>query len=228
MGKSNKQQTSIGTSSFLVLAAGALIAAVLFVSTYMPNKARADDIVTVSFETEASYTMGPGDSEPLACKLAFFRASLEAAHQAANRFAEQRLIQFGNRDKSELVCLVADNLRAEPIWDHWNKEGGVSTYTVRIHAVVRLSDFIGAQLAILSFSRKEATENFRDEMSPPIPALFSPGLALAKAYWLIRNDELRISIIYLDRLTQRYPNWREAYEVKAMALGLQNKAKAMQ
>ena len=45
--------------------------------------------------------------------------------------------------------------------------------------------------------------------------------------WLIRKNELRIAIIYLDRVTQQFPNWKEPYEVKATALGLENQPEAM-
>ena len=149
------------------------------------------------------------------------------ASQAASWFEGQRLIQFENGDKNELVSLVADNLSHKLLRDVWKKKGGAATYSVQIQAVVRLSDFIDAKLAALNFFRQEAEENYRDEMTPPLPDPFSPGLALAKAHWLIRKNELRIAIIYLDRLTQKYPNWREAYDVKATDLGLQNQPDAM-
>ena len=72
------------------------------------------------------------------------------------------------------------------------------------------------------------TENFRDEMEPPPPEFLKPGRALAKAFWLIRKNELRMAIIYLNGLAHQYPNWREAYEVKAEALRLQHQFNEMQ
>lgn len=73
----------------------------------------------------------------------------------------------------------------------------------------------------------EWKENYRDEMTPPLPVPFELGRALAKAHWLIRKNDLRIAIIYLDRVTQQFPNWREPYEVKATVLGLENQPEAM-
>jgi hypothetical protein len=228
MRTSIKHPSSFEKGAFSRLKKGVTIAAVLFAVLAGIHGARADDVTALHFETEASYTLGPGDSEPLARKLALFRAGRKAAYQAAERFEANQWIQFENKDRCELVSLVADRLASEVLRDHWERGGKASIYTVRIRAVVRLSDFIEAQLEVLGFRRQEATAGYRDEMSPPLPAPFHPGLSLAKAYWLIRNNELRIAIIYLDRLTQRYPNWGEGFELKAEALGLENQPDAMQ
>jgi len=56
-------------------------------------------------------------------------------------------------------------------------------------------------------------------MSRPL----KPGHLLAKAYHLIDHQKTRQAIIYLDNLTRRYPAWRELYEIKAMALQMQNR-----
>jgi tetratricopeptide (TPR) repeat protein len=69
--------------------------------------------------------------------------------------------------------------------------------------------------------------NARRQNRPPIDLSNKPGQALAKAYWLIDRKEWRRAIIYLDRITRQYPNWPEAYEVKAVALKHENQIDAM-
>jgi len=195
---------------------------------FAAGAARADDAVSLNVESEASYKLGPGDSKLLARKLAVFRAKRKAANQAADRFAKQRFIQFVDRDKNELVALVADQLDAELLQDQCKTIDHVTTCYVRAHTVVRLSDFIDAQLAGLRMEIHEDQESYHDKMKPPAPVPLKPGQALAKAYGLIHKEEWRMAIIYLDQLTHLYPNWGEAYEVKAVALRFENQLGAMQ
>ncbi len=186
------------------------------------GSAWADDAVALEIQSEAAYTLGPGDSKPLARQLALFRAKAKAAYQAADRFERQKLIQFVDRDKNELVHLVADRLRVDGVHDQYRVHKQTTTCSVRARATIRLSDFIEAQLTSLRLGQKEDEDNYRNEMEPPIPNPLEPGNALAKVYRLIDKQELRMANIYLDRLEENYPNWREIYELKAMALRLEN------
>ncbi len=214
-------------SGFAALTAGTVITAVVLTGILAVRTADDDDAVTISFETEASYTLGPGDSKPLARALAVFRARREAADQAADRFARRRLIQFVDKDKNELVHLVADRLDSDLLQNQFRAEGDSVACTVRARTVVRLSDFIDAQLASLRLGADEDTAGYRDEMEPEVPVPLKPGQAIAKVYRLIDKQELRMAIIYLDRLALQYPNWWEIYELKAKALGLQDRPARM-
>ncbi len=195
--------------------------------------AGAEGNVSLTYKIEASYTMGPGDSKALAHKLALFRAKRKAADQAARDFERQKLIQFKNGDHDELVALVAEKLTFSFIFDKWKSNDEHRTYSVDIQTEVKLSDFIDAQLDILKLQHKKSTDNFREEMEPAPTELLKPGRALARAYWLMRTDELRMAIIYIDGLIRQYPNWQEAYDIKKMAqkqqyqLGAPNKHRAM-
>ena len=93
--------------------------------------------------------------------------------------------------------------------------------------MVRLSDFIDAQLASLRLGAREDEEDYRHEMEPSVPMPLKPGQALAKAYRLIDKKELRMAIIYLDRLADQYPDWWEIYDIKALALRLQDQPARM-
>lgn len=180
---------------------------------------RADDAITQNIETEASYTMGSGDSRLLGRTLALFRAKRKAARQAAERFAEQRLIQFVDRDKRELVLLTADSLHADVLQLDFLTQDGNEACVVRARITVKLSDFVEAELASLRLGAEEDLENYHDEMEPEIPLNLRPGHALAKAYRLIDKREIRLAVIYLDRLARQYPGWGEIDEIKALALG---------
>lgn len=204
-----------------------LLAAIAFMGAPAVENAMADDAVTLGFETRATYMSGPGDAHPGARSLALFRAKRKAVFLAADRFESQRLIQFVDRDKNELVHLVTDALTPEVLSDQCRKTNGGTVCTVRVHTVVRLSDFIDAQLASLRLGAHEDEEDYRHEMEPSVPAPLNPGRALAKAYRLIDKKELRMAIIYLDRLADRYPDWWEVYDIKALALRLQDQPARM-
>ena len=111
--------------------------------------------------------------------------------------------------------------------DQCRKSDGGTVCTVRVHTVVRLSDFIDAQLASLRLGAREDEEDYRHEMEPSVPVPLKPGRALAKAYRLIDKKELRMAIIYLDRLADQYPDWWEIYDIKALALRLQDQPARM-
>jgi hypothetical protein len=206
-----------------VLALGVMMAVTLWAGVLAPPSARADDVVTLSVATEAAYTPSEVDAILPNRDLALFRARRKAAEQAADQFVLRRLIQFADRDRDELVLLVADQLAGEVRENCCRPNGDHVTCTVRLHAVVRLSDFIDAQLTSLQLTRDEAHAGYREEMAPPVPRTLKPGHLLAKAYHLIDRQQTRLAIIYLDNLTRRYPTWRELYEVKAMALQMQNR-----
>ncbi len=214
-------------SGFAALTASSVITVIGLMAIFAVETADADDAVTLSFETGASYTLGPGDSKPSARALAVFRARRKAARQAADQFARRGLIQFVDRDKNELVHLVTDSLNSDLLQDQCLTKGDRVTCTVRARTVVRLSDFIDAELASLRLGASEDEAGYRDEMEPQVPVPLRPGQAIAKVYRLIDKQELRMAIIYLDRLALQYPNWHEIYDLKAMALGFQNRPARM-
>jgi hypothetical protein len=204
-----------------------LLAAIAFTGAPAAGTAEADDAVTLGFETRATYMQGPGDAHPGARSLAIFHAKRKAVFQAADRFESNRLIQFVDKDKKELVHLVADALTPEVLSDQCRKKDGGTVCTVQVRTVVRLSDFIDAQLASLRLGAREDEEDYRHEMEPSVPVPLKPGRALARAYRLIDKNELRMAIIYLDRLADHYPDWWEIYDIKALALRLQDQPARM-
>lgn len=218
---------SMQIKRIIALTFGALITAVFLVGSLLAASAAADDAVTLSFDTQAAFASRPGGSLPPARELAVFRAKRDAAYRAADQFAKRRLIQFADKDKDELVHLVTDSLSSDLLPDRCRPDGSGDVCTVRAHTVVRLSDFIDARLVSLKLSHAEDDLGYRDEMEPRVPVPLKPGQALAKAYRLIDKHELRMAIIYLDRLAEHYPNWWEIYDLKALALRGQNRPAEM-
>ncbi len=199
-----------------------MLATAFLFGLFWAEAADADDAVTTTLKAASFYVLGPGDSTETARKLAVFRAKREAAGKAADQFARNKLIQFENGDRDELVALVAESINHTLLSEKWRKQQLQKAFLVKLKAVAHLSDFIEAQLVILSLARKYTKKNFRDEMEPPLPEFSRPGLSLANAFWLIRKDEPRMAILHLDGLIRQYPNWGEPYEVKAAALSLQH------
>jgi tetratricopeptide (TPR) repeat protein len=204
-----------------------LIVAAALVGVPAIGTAAADDAVTLSMDTRASYAPGPGDTREEALRIALFRAKRKAAFLAAERFERQKLIQFVDKDRNELVHLVADALPPGQTEDHCRETNTGTVCTVRLHTTVRLSDFVEARLVSLRTGAREDEAGYRDEMEPSVPMPAKPGQVLAKAYRLIDKKELRMAIIYLDRLAEHYPNWWEIYDIKALALGRQGQSAKM-
>ena len=74
----DKRLPSIEGRGSLRLTVGVMATMIFLVAIFVTKQAGADDIVTRGFKTEGAYTLGPGDSETLAGKLAFFRAGFKA------------------------------------------------------------------------------------------------------------------------------------------------------
>lgn len=186
--------------------------------------ASAEDAVTVAVNTEAAYMRESSDADMLNRRLALFRACRQAADEAAGVFENRRLIQFADRDRDELVLLVADRLEGADIHEDCRAVNGRNVCRVQVRSRVRLSDFIEAELASIQLRADEVKADYHDEMEPALPSLLRPGHFLARAFRLMDLNEPRPAIIYLDKLARRYPGWRELYEAKALALGMQNRA----
>ncbi|BBO91558.1 hypothetical protein [Desulfosarcina ovata] len=214
--------------SVTVLTAGIILAAGLLSMPTPIFAARAEDAVTLRIDTEASYRPAGADTTALDRNLTVFRARRQAADQAADEFARRRLIQFVDRDKDELVLLVADRLTATVDESRGRSASGAPARTIQLHALVRLSDFIEAELTSLRLKKEEAHEDYRSEMEPNVSPALTPGHLLARAYRLVDKNEPRMAIIYLDNLIHHYPGWRELYETKAMALRLQDRPEQME
>ncbi|UCD82658.1 MAG: hypothetical protein JSW26_14875 [Desulfobacterales bacterium] len=168
-------------------------------------------------ETESIYHMRVGDSKELAKTLALFKAKRAAVDIGGRYLSKKGLIEFYERKREEIYNLAADIIESRILEEKWISNGKRLRVFVRIKSDVHPSDFITAELTNLQLERGETKESFREEMEPQIIKTTKPGFDLAKAYRLMRRSKWRVSVIYLDRLEKKYPNWGAIFLAKSHA-----------
>ena len=201
--------------------------AVLFGAPIVASSASAD-LNSFEMEAEGSYALRGGDTKPLAQSLAVFAAKRSAVQAAARYFSQKELIELFGKKRPEIINITADNLTSTTLQENWPIMENQSTCSVRIKLVIKPSDFIEAQIENLQLEKKVSAQSYREEMEPVISNKLFPGHDIAEAYRLIRMQSLRTAVIYLDRLQQKYPNWPEIFEIKALAFYLQHEPMKMQ
>ena len=167
-------------------------------------------------EVDGSYRMEAGSSIDLAKKLAFFIAKKKAVDLAGRYLSREGLIEVYELNKDEIYSLAAKEIRSEILDEKWETVGKNLIYRVRIRAWIQPTDFIKAEMEDTIQEKKEAKESYQEEMEQSISGEIDPGREIAKAYRLLREKKWRISIIYLNHLEKKYPNWDSIYMAKAM------------
>ncbi len=176
----------------------------------------ATAIPSFEMETEGVYTMRAGDSESVARTLALFDAKHKAVEAAYKYFSRKELTGFYGKETDEILDLAADNLQCRLLREAGTRAKEGVTHTVKIHATLRPTDFIEAEMENRRLEQSQAEESFRETMEPTISPKALPGHDLATAHRLFRIRSPRAGIIYLDRLQQQFPNWSEIFEAKAL------------
>ncbi len=174
----------------------------------------ADD--TLEIETRGHYRMQTGDTVKMARALALFNARKKAVDSAVVYFCARGLIKAYALKKAEIFSLTARVVAVEILSETRTSADSVSEYRVRVRVRVRPSDFIRAEILDKKREAKDASVSLRQELEPAILPGYDPGLEIARAYRLIRENRLRMAIIYLDRLQLKYPNWSTVYMAKAI------------
>ena len=195
--------------------------AVLF-GTPIGTSYASSDPNSFEMEAEGFYTPRDGDTKALAQALAVFAAKRSAVQAAARYFSQKELIEIYGKKRPEVIDMTADNLTSNTLQENCPMIEKQPICSVRIKIVIRPSDFIEAQIENLQLEKKVSAQSYREEMEPVISNDLLPGHDIAEAYRLIRLQSLRTALIYLDRLQQKYPNWPDIFEVKALAFYLQH------
>jgi hypothetical protein len=167
-------------------------------------------------ETEGSYQIKHGSSIDLAKKMALFIARKKAVDIAGRYLSHKSLIEVYESDKDEIYSLAAREIRTEILKEKRETVGKITAYLVWIRARVEAADFIKAEMEDSKQEKKEASESYREEMEQHISAKIDPGKDIAKAYRLLREKKWRMTIIYLNHLEKKYPNWDSVYMAKAI------------
>jgi len=176
--------------------------------------AAEDDIFLI--EAEGSYRMEAGASVDLAKKVALFTAKRKAVDLAGRYLSRKNLIETYELNKDEIYSLAARKIQAEILEEKRQTVGKTSTYRVRIRARIQASDFVKAEIEDGKREKEEAKESYQEEMEQHISAEIDPGRDIAKAYRLLREKKWRITMIYLNHLEKKYPNWDSIYVAKAI------------
>jgi len=186
----------------------------LFSINGVASAAEANDIFKI--ETEGSYRMETDSSVDLAKKMALFAAKRKAVDLAGRYLSRKSLIKVYELNRDEIYNLAAREVRVEILEERRETVGKISTYRLRIRSSIQASDFVKAEIEDNKQERKEAKESYQEEMEQPISAEIDPGRDIAKAYRLLREKKWRITMIYLNHLAAKYPNWDSIYMAKAI------------
>jgi hypothetical protein len=191
-----------------------LVALLVLSSINGGASAAVNDVFEI--EAEGSYRMEADSSVDLAKKVALFSAKRKAVDLAGRYLSRKSLIEVYELNRDEIYSLAARGIEAEILEEKCQTVGKTSTCRVRIRARVQASDFIKAEMADTKQEKKEAKESYQEEMGQHISAEIDPGRDIAKAYRLLREKKWRITMIYLNHLEKKYPNWDSIYVAKAL------------
>ncbi|MGD9174552.1 MAG: hypothetical protein PVF29_10345 [Desulfobacterales bacterium] len=167
-------------------------------------------------ETEGNYRMAADSTSDLAKRVALFNAKRKAVDLAGRYLSRKGLIKSYELNKDEIYSLTAREIQTEILEEEHETVGKTSTYRIRIRCKIQALDFVKAEMEDTKQEKKEAKEPYQEEMEQPISAEIDPGRDIAKAYRLLREKKWRITIIYLDHLEKKYPNWDSIYMAKAI------------
>ena len=180
------------------------------------NAASGTENDIFEIKAEGSYQMGAGTSVDLAKQVALFTAKRKAVDLAGRYLSRKSLIQSYEQNRDEIYSLAAREVQAEIIEERRETAATATIYRVRIRARVQASDFVKAEMEDIKQEKEEIKESYHEEMEQRISAEIDPGKDIAKAYRLLREKKWRITMIYLNHLERKYPNWDRIYMAKAI------------
>ena len=193
-----------------------IMAALLILFSMNSFASEAEENNIIEIETDGSNRMEAESSAELAKRLAFYSAKRKAVDLAGRYFSSKDLIKPYERNRDEIYSLAAREITAEILEEKRQTTGKISIYRVRVRSWIQPSDFIKAEIEDYKQEKKEAEESYQEEMEQKISAEIDPGKDIAKAYRLLREKKWRITMIYLNHLEKKYPNWDSIYMAKAI------------
>jgi hypothetical protein len=188
----------------------------LFIVSTWPcaaDEPKRDDTIRVT--TEYTYRTADRDSKEKSRALALFGAKLKAVNLAAKYLTHKGVLEHYEKRQSEIFCLTTNQIQISIMEEKFYKQ--TNSYYVKIKSEVTSIDFIKAQIRDVYLEKNESGFSYREEMDQPISKTIDPAEELSRAYRYIRKEQWRISIIYLDHLEKKYPQWGDIYLAKAIA-----------
>jgi hypothetical protein len=165
--------------------------------------------------TGYTYRMGDKDSKEKSRALALFGAKLKAVNLAAKYLTHKGVLEHYGKKQSEIFCLATNEIKISIIDEKFDQDK--KSYHFKIKSEVTSIDFIKAQIKDFELEKIESGFSYSEEMEQPVSNVINPGEELSRAYRYIMKEQWRISIIYLDRLQNKYPYWGEVFLAKAIA-----------
>jgi hypothetical protein len=191
--------------------------AVLLAPARWAQTAAEDSLELVS---EGKFEALAGTSRKLARQIALFEAKKKAVESAGRYLAGKHLVLSYEQKKEEIYSLVTTKIDSKIIAENEASSGHGYTYIVRIRTTIRSSDYIDADILDKKLEIEETRETLKEELEPEITAEIDPGMDIARAYRLLRQEKLRPAMIYLNRLEKKYPNWAAIYMARAIGFYL--------
>ena len=204
--------------------AGLLSAAILVLPQFADAQ-EAPRANAITIVTDYSYKPGAGDSQEKREALALFGARYKAVLLAAKYLAHRGLLPAYGKKEKEIYCLAAGGLSVDIL--EKKRIEDTQAYYVKIKAKVDSVDFIKAEIKDLELEKAEMHFSWQEKLEQYVYKSIEPAAELSRAYRYLRKGYFRISVIYLDHLERKYPNWAELYHVKAIGLYVENKLEAM-
>ena len=204
-----------------------MILVALLLISYRALWAQSLEEDSLEVVAEGKFLAQAGTAKKLARQIALFEAKKKAVESAGRYLAGKHLVFSYEQRKEEIYSLTATRIHAKVIAEKMEPSGETYTYYVRILATVRSSDYIEAEILDRQMEIREAREPLKEELEPVIADKIEPGLDIAQAYRMLRQEKLRPAMIYLDRLEKKYPNWAAIYMAKAMGFYLLHEPSSM-
>ena len=174
--------------------------------------AAADDRTSV---TRFVYRARGADSPEIEQALALYGAKQAAVMQAAEQLSQMGLLPDFGAQQTAIYCLVAHEMNFVTLEDETIDAGHARKVSIR--SQLSLADFVRAEVLNIRLDREERQFDLKTEMEPTVGTTIQPALELSRAYRYLGHEDWRKTIIYIDLLQQKYPNWGALYTAKGMA-----------
>lgn len=177
-----------------------------------PKGSEFDDSLVLV--TEHTYRMRKGDSKEKARALAIFSASKKAVALAAKYLTHKNLLEPYGKKQREIFLLATKEIETSILEESASVDE--QSYFVKLSSKIKSTDFIQAEIKSLELERKESKFSYLKKMEPLLPKALDPAVEVSRAYRHYRRGQVRIALIYLDALIEKYPHWAEAHIAKAI------------
>jgi hypothetical protein len=188
----------------------------------MANNEKIDN--TFEIVSDSTYFIAPNDSQKEYESLCLFGAKYKAVTLSAKYLNHIGALKNYGKKKKEIFCIVADDLKITVIKKKLMDTG---KYYTKIKTKIEVTDFTKAEIKNIELEKQESKFSWQEEMEQYVYETIEPGKEISRAYRYLRKKDRRLSIIYLDHLQKKYPNWQEIYFARAIGFYAINKIEAM-